>query len=77
MTMVPDLGAAHAFYGGVFGWDVQYRPRRWCAVSGVAPQIGMTTRLEAGPASPGVILCYRVDDMATAVVRGTRRGRPG
>jgi len=70
LTMVvPDLGAAHAFYGGVFGWTFNIGRAGGAQVSGVAPQIGMTTRPEAGPASPGVILCYRVDDIAAAVAR--------
>jgi predicted enzyme related to lactoylglutathione lyase len=29
----------------------------------------MTTEPEAGPAAPGTILCYRVDDIAAAVHR--------
>jgi predicted enzyme related to lactoylglutathione lyase len=35
----------------------------------MAPQMGMTTEPEAGPVAPGVILCYRVDDIASAVER--------
>ena len=70
LTMVvPDLEAAHAFYGGVFGWTFNIGRAGGAQVSGVAPQIGMTTQPEAGPATPGVILCYRVDDIAAAVER--------
>jgi predicted enzyme related to lactoylglutathione lyase len=70
LTMVvPDLRAAHAFYGGVFGWTFDIGGAGGAQVSGVAPQVGMTTQPEAGPATPGVILCYRVDDIAAAVER--------
>jgi predicted enzyme related to lactoylglutathione lyase len=29
----------------------------------------MTTQPEAGPATPGVIVCYRVDDIVAAIER--------
>lgn len=70
LTMVvPDLEAARRFYGGVLGWQFSIGHAGGAQVSGVAPQIGMTTQPEAGPATPGVILCYRVDDIAAAVQR--------
>jgi uncharacterized protein len=70
LTMVvTDLDAAHAFYRGVFGWTFNIGRAGGAQVSGVAPQIGMTTRTEAGWSEPGVILCYRVDDMGAAVER--------
>ncbi len=70
LTMVvPDLQAAHAFYSGVFSWTFNIGRAGGAQVSGVAPQIGMTTQPETGPASPGVILCYRVDDIAAARAR--------
>lgn len=70
LTMVvPDLAAAHAFYGGVLGWTFDIGRAGGAQVTGVAPQIGMTTRPETGPATPGVILCYRVDDIAAALTR--------
>lgn len=70
LTMVvPDLEAAHAFYGGVFGWTFNVGRAGGAQVNGVAPQIGMTTQPEAGPAGPGVILCFRVDDIAAAIGR--------
>lgn len=70
LTMVvPDVQSAQAFYGGVFGWTFNIGPAGGARVSGVAPQMGMTTRPESGPATPGVILCYRVDDIAAAVQR--------
>jgi predicted enzyme related to lactoylglutathione lyase len=70
LTMVvPDVEAAHAFYGGVFGWTFNIGRAGGAQVSGVAPQIGMTARPESGPATPGVILCYRVDDIDAAVER--------
>jgi predicted enzyme related to lactoylglutathione lyase len=70
LTMVvPDLAAARAFYGGVFGWTFNIGRAGGAQVNGVAPQIGMTTKPEAGPATPGVILCYRVGDLASAVQR--------
>ncbi len=70
LTMVVlDVDAAHAFYGGVFGWTFNIGRAGGAQVNGVAPQIGMTTQPEAGPATPGVILCYRVDDIAAAVER--------
>jgi predicted enzyme related to lactoylglutathione lyase len=79
LTMVvPDIDAARRFYGGVFGWTFNVGQAGGAQVSGVAPQIGMTTRPERGPADPGVLLCYRVDDM-TAAVRGVEDagGQPG
>jgi predicted enzyme related to lactoylglutathione lyase len=70
LTMVvPDLTAAQAFYGGVFGWTFNVRRAGGAQVTGVAPQIGMTTEPEAGPATPGTIMCYRVDDIEAAVRR--------
>jgi predicted enzyme related to lactoylglutathione lyase len=70
LTMVvPDLEAAHAFYGGVLSWTFNIGRAGGAQVTGVAPQIGMTTRPESGPATPGVILCYRVDDIVAAVQR--------
>jgi predicted enzyme related to lactoylglutathione lyase len=67
--VVPDLDAAHVFYRGVFAWTFNIGRTGGAQVTGVAPQIGMTTQPEAGPATPGVILCYRVDDIAAAVRR--------
>jgi len=70
LTMVvPDLDTARAFYGGVFGWAFHSGRAGGVQVTGVAPQIGMTTRPEAGPAAPGVILSYRVDDVEAAAQR--------
>jgi predicted enzyme related to lactoylglutathione lyase len=69
MMVTPDLDAAHTFYGGVFGWTFNIGRAGGEQVTGVAPQVGMTTQPEAGPADPGVILCYRVDDIAAAVTR--------
>jgi predicted enzyme related to lactoylglutathione lyase len=70
LTMVvPDVDAASAFYSGVFGWTVDIGPGGGAQVSGVTPQMGMTTRPEAGPAAAGVILCYRVDVITAAVER--------
>jgi predicted enzyme related to lactoylglutathione lyase len=67
--VVPDLDAARAFYGGVFDWTFNIGRPGGAQVTGVAPQIGMTTQPETGPATPGVIVCYRVDDIAAAVHR--------
>jgi len=70
LTMVvSDLAAAQAFYGTVFGWTFNVGAAGGVQVGGVAPQIGMTTQPEAGPAPPGVILCYRVDDITAALGR--------
>jgi predicted enzyme related to lactoylglutathione lyase len=72
LTMVvPDLDAARAFYGGVFGWTIDRGSgdSGGAQVSGVSPQMGMTTQPEGGPAVPGVILCYRVEVIAAAVER--------
>jgi RNA polymerase sigma-70 factor (ECF subfamily) len=79
LTMVvPDIDAARTFYGAVFGWTFNVRRAGGAQVSGVAPQIGMTTQTQAGPTAPGVILCYRVDDIAAAVERVTEAdGRSG
>jgi predicted enzyme related to lactoylglutathione lyase len=70
LTMVvPDIAAAQAFYEAVFGWRFNIGRAGGAQVSGIAPQMGMTTRPEAGPAEPGVILCYRVDDLAATLER--------
>lgn len=70
LTMVvPDLAAAQEFYGGVFGWAFNVGRAGGAQVTRVAPQIGMTTASEAGPATPGTIMCYRVDDIEAAVRR--------
>lgn len=70
LTMVvPDLDAVQAFYGSVFGWTFNIGRAGGAQVGGVAPQIGMTTRTEAGRTTPGVIMCYRVDDIAAALQR--------
>ena len=70
LTMVvSDLEAAQAFYAGVLGWTVNVGRLGGAQVSGVAPQLGMTTKPEAGPATPRVTLCYRVDDIRAAVQR--------
>jgi predicted enzyme related to lactoylglutathione lyase len=75
LTMVvPDLEAARAFYAGVLGWTVNVGRLGGAQVSDVVPQIGMTTKPEAGPAAPGVILCYRVDDIRAAVQRARAAG---
>ncbi len=70
LTMVvPDVESAQAFYGAVFGWTFNVGQAGGAQVTGVAPQMGMTTQPEAGPATPGVIVCYRVVDIAAAVER--------
>lgn len=75
LTMVvSDLDAAQVFYGGVFGWMFNVGRTGGAQVTGVAPQMGMTTRPEGGPARPGAILCYRVNDIAAAVERVRDRG---
>ena len=75
LTMVvPDLEAAYAFYRGVLGWAFNIGRAGGAQVTGVAPQIGLTTEPEAGPADRGVIVCYRVDDIAGAVTRVRRAG---
>ena len=67
--VVPELDAAHTFYGGVFGWGFNIGRAGGAQVDGVAPQMGMTTEPEAGPATPGVIVSYRVNDIAAAIER--------
>jgi len=75
LTMVvPDLDAARAFYGGVFGWTFNIGRAGGAQVNGVAPQIGMTTEPEAGPSTAGVILCYRVGDIVAATRRVAEAG---
>jgi predicted enzyme related to lactoylglutathione lyase len=70
LTMVvPDLDAAYAFYGGVFGWTFNIGRAGGAQVTGVTPQLGMTTQPEGRPASAGVILCYRVNDIVAATAR--------
>jgi predicted enzyme related to lactoylglutathione lyase len=67
--VVPELDAAQAFYGGVFAWTFNIGPAGSAQVTGVTPQIGVTTQPESGPATPGVIVCYRIDDIAAAIHR--------
>jgi predicted enzyme related to lactoylglutathione lyase len=75
LTMVvPDVDAAREFYGAVFGWTFNIGRAGGVQVSGVAPQMGMTTQTQAGPPAPGVTLCYRVDDIAAAVQRVSDAG---
>jgi predicted enzyme related to lactoylglutathione lyase len=75
LTMVvPDLGTATTFYGGVFGWTFNVGRAGGAQVDGVAPQMGMTTELAAGPSTAGVILCYRVDDIEAAGRRVAEAG---
>jgi len=75
LTMVvPDVDAARAFYGALFGWTFNVGGSGGAQVSGVAPQIGMTTRPEAGPVAPAVILRYRVEDIAAALGRVREAG---
>jgi predicted enzyme related to lactoylglutathione lyase len=70
LTMaVPDLAAARVFYGGVFGWTFNIGRAGGTQVNEVSPQIGMTDQPAAATATPGVILCYRVNDMAAATRR--------
>jgi predicted enzyme related to lactoylglutathione lyase len=69
LMVVPDLDAAHAFYGGVFSWTFNISPTGGALVTGATPQIGMTTQPEDGPSTPGVIVCYRIDDIAAAIHR--------
>jgi predicted enzyme related to lactoylglutathione lyase len=79
LTMVvPDIDAARDFYGAVFGWTFNIAREGGAQVSGVTPQIGMTTQPQAGPTAPGVIPGYRVDDIAAAVQRvSDAEGRSG
>jgi predicted enzyme related to lactoylglutathione lyase len=75
LTMVvPDLDAAHGFYGAVLGWTFNIGRVGGAQISGASPQIGMTTQPEAGPATPGVIVSYRVDDIAAAIERVRHAG---
>lgn len=70
LTMVvPDLDEALAFYGGVLGWTCNMGSVGGARVTGVAPQIGMTTQTETGPTTRGVILHCQIDDIATATAR--------
>ncbi len=75
--VVPDLDAAYSFYGGLFPWRFSAGHVGGAQVAGVAPQLGMTTRPRAGSAEPGVIVCYRVDDIAAALQRVRDAGGRG
>ncbi|MHB1929100.1 MAG: VOC family protein [Acidimicrobiales bacterium] len=77
LTMVvPDMDAARDFYGEVFGWLFNIGRAGGAQVTSAAPQIGMTTQPEAGPATPGVILCYRVGRHHGGHRAGAGRGWP-
>jgi predicted enzyme related to lactoylglutathione lyase len=70
LTMVvPDLDVARAFYGDVLGWTFNIGQAGGGQVTGVAPQIGLTTSLASGLTDPGVVLCYRVNEMPAAIER--------
>ena len=75
LTMVvPDIDAAYAFYRGVLGWAFNIGRAGGAQVNGVTPQIGMIAQPEAGPATSGVIMCYRVDDIVAAIRRVREAG---
>lgn len=72
--VVGNLDATQSFYGSVLGWKFDVSRPGGAQVTGVAPQLGVTTQPEAGPTAPGVILCYRVDDLVAAVQRVREAG---
>jgi predicted enzyme related to lactoylglutathione lyase len=75
LTMVvPDLQAAHAFYGGVLAWTFNIGRAGGAQVTAVTPQIGLTTQPEAVAPTPGVILCYVVNDIVAATTRVREAG---
>ena len=62
---VRDAAAARAFYGALFGWTfTPGDPSPRSQVGGVRPQVGM-----AEGRQPGVVLAFRVDDIAAASTR--------
>lgn len=70
ILMVADADRARAFFAAVLGWAFSpgHTPGGW-NVEGPTPMIGMT---EAGKS--GALLCYRTDDLASAVDRVTGAG---
>lgn len=58
--LVPDTDSALDFYGAVLGWRFDQR-----STQGVAPMIG----IGVGSGGRGAVLCFRVDDIGTAVRR--------
>jgi predicted enzyme related to lactoylglutathione lyase len=68
---VADLERAEAFFSSVLGWSFS-QGHAGLNVQGPVPMTGMSQ------GEPGVVLCYRVDDLAAAVERvGGAGGRPG
>jgi predicted enzyme related to lactoylglutathione lyase len=60
---VPDLGAAEAFYGALFGWTFAAgSAEAGRQIEGVTPMAGLWQGADSG-----VIPAYRVDDIAAAV----------
>jgi predicted enzyme related to lactoylglutathione lyase len=64
---VADLGRATELFGSLLGWT--FSPgRAGVQVDGPVPMTGMSE------GEPGVVLCYRVDDIAAAVARVAEAG---
>ncbi|MGH9108049.1 MAG: VOC family protein [Acidimicrobiales bacterium] len=61
---VEDLDAAARLFAAVLGWETSPGPGGGLQVQGVAPLVGIGA---GGPALPGAVLCYRVDDIVAAV----------
>jgi predicted enzyme related to lactoylglutathione lyase len=59
--LVPDAEAARGFYGAVLGWRFAQG-----STQGTAPMVGIGG---GRVGEPGVVLCFRVDDIAAAVAR--------
>ncbi|WP_027343304.1 VOC family protein [Hamadaea tsunoensis] len=71
----PDAPRARGFYGDLFGWPVQVLDDTYALVGGDggAPVGGIG---QAGPGSPytGLVVYFRVDDVAEALDRAEKLG---
>ena len=63
-VLVPDLLASAGVHGGVFGWTFNIGRAGGTQVSGVGAPDRHGQGPEAGPSTSGVVVCYRVDDLA-------------
>ncbi len=71
VLLVADVDHARAFFGTVLGWGASPGSGGGIQITGTTPMIGMAG---AGGSRPGAVLCYLVDDIATAVARVRQAG---
>ncbi len=70
IVAVDDLERARMFFGAVLDWVTSPGHSGGVQVEGPVPMVGMA----GGGGEPGALLCYRVDDVASAVDRVREAG---